>query len=123
MQTETLKELIREKDLTIKSVNEENADLRRKLKAEKLKNKKPWICIKEHPPTPGTEILAKLDYTKWGHGKSVRQSSVRFSEFEISYGGPHALTGAGKLKGLYFSIPAILHPEVVTHYINLPEID
>lgn len=121
--TENLKALIREKDLELKTAKDLIEDLRKQLKAEKLKDKNPWLCVNEHPPKPGTEIIALLDYTKWKRGKQVRQASVHFTEFPRPYGGPNSLCGSGQLKGLYFALPAVCAPGVVTHYKPIPEIN
>ncbi len=90
-----------------------------------------WISVKDNPPPyvsdtlrdKVVEVLVITDYTKWGRGKHVRIASVWFADEPRPYGGPHALTGSGMLTGIYFSIPAVLHPDVVTHWQPLPSED
>jgi len=80
-----------------------------------------WIPLtKENQPEIGSEVLVVLDYTSYGRGKRVLLARVNWAEVEISYGGPNSLTGSGRLKGLYFSLPSIVKPGIVTHYFELP---
>lgn len=81
-----------------------------------------WISVKDEPPEPNKEILVLLDYTEYNRGKSVKIATTHFTDKYIGYGGPMALTGSGKLKGLYYALPAIIHPKTVTHWMPLPEV-
>lgn len=85
-----------------------------------------WIDANICPPEPNKEIIAVLDYTPYGRKKRILMATTHHTaEGEyIEYGGPNALTGRGKLTGLYYAIPAILKPGIVTHYrhiMPLPE--
>jgi hypothetical protein len=81
-----------------------------------------WISVKENPPLPGEEVLVILDYTKWGRKKRVAMATTHFTEVGQRFGGPGSLTGTGILTGLYFALPSICNPEVVTHWMPKPEI-
>jgi len=81
-----------------------------------------WISLTKRQPLPGISVLALLDYTPYGRHKRVLIADVHLTNDRIAYGGPMALTGHGFLTGLYFSVPAILAPGVVTHWMELPEI-
>lgn len=80
-----------------------------------------WIDVKDKLPEPNTKVLVVLDYTTFNRGKNVETANTHFTETYKEYGGPNALTGSGRLKGLYFSIPAIVCPGIVTHWMPLPE--
>lgn len=83
-----------------------------------------WIKIESQDdmPEPNQEVLIVCDYTKYGRGTKINHANVHFTVEPRAYGGPNALTGSGKLQGIYFSIPAILNPEVVTHWMPLPQL-
>lgn len=83
-----------------------------------------WIKIESEVdmPNPKTYVLVILDYTEYGRGKRIEIAHVNYTEEYIPYGGPNSLTGSGMLKGIFFSIPAILHPKTVTHWMPLPEL-
>lgn len=79
-----------------------------------------WIDVKKQKPDPDQEVLVVLDYREWDRERRVETARVHHSEQQIRYGGPNALTGSGTLTGTYFSIPAIVHPDVVTHWMPKP---
>lgn len=82
-----------------------------------------WIDIndKQQQPKPNTEVLIVCDYTAFGRGRKIYQSNVYFSETPIFFGGPNSLTGQGTLTGIYFALPAIVNPKVVTHWREMPQ--
>lgn len=82
-----------------------------------------WIKIESESdmPKPGQEVLIFCDYTKFGRGVRINKANVHFTTEFQEYGGPNALTGSGTLEGTYFSVPAILKPETVTHWMPLPD--
>lgn len=90
-----------------------------------------WISVKDVLPDHGSdffpkksvEVLVLLDYSKWGREKIVEKACVWFADEPRPYGGPHSLTGSGMLTGIYFSLPSICHPDVVTHWQPLPSTD
>lgn len=88
----------------------------------RMKATNKWISIKDKKPTPLTEVLVVLDYRPWGHRRRVEIATPHYTHTRLAYGGPNALTGSGMLNGTYFSIPAIVHPDVVTHWMELPKL-
>lgn len=86
-------------------------------------NSNNWISIYKEKPPVGIDVLVLLDYTPYSekHGKRIEIAKTYYAEFERPYGGPNSLTGEGKLVGLYFAIPAVLKPGVVSHWQHLPE--
>jgi len=83
-----------------------------------------WISTKDRLPSKGDTVLIVRDYRKWDIKRKpyVGFANVGFLEIETEIGGPNALSGYHKLKGIYFSVPAILHPESVTHWMNIPDL-
>lgn len=83
-----------------------------------------WIDIKKEEPKPNQTVLVVLDYRKWdaNRPRRVEMAGTRYSEVSIRYGGPTALIGSGSLKGFYFSLPAIIPKECVTHWMPLPDL-
>lgn len=83
-----------------------------------------WIKIESQKdmPEPNQEVLIVCDYTKYGRGRKINHARVHLTIEPRPYGGPNALTGSGNLQGIYFSIPAILNPETVTHWMPLPQL-
>ena len=81
-----------------------------------------WVSVDERLPESGIKVLIQTDYTEYGKEiKNTEIANVSFTEHEIPFGGPYALSGRGMLKGIYFSIPAILNPDVVKYWIPLPQ--
>ncbi len=85
-----------------------------------------WIETSKELPPAGTEVMIVIDVRKWDlkRKRRIEKANVHFSKEQIQIGGPNALTGIHKITGTYFSIPAILHPECVTHWkpvSKLPE--
>jgi len=87
-----------------------------------------WINVKDRQPEVNSVfpkksvlVLVVLDYTKWGREKRVELASVHYADKWQQFGGPSSLTGSGHLKGIYYAIPSICHPEAVTHWMPLPE--
>ncbi len=85
---------------------------------------KNWISIKDRLPEPNKRVLIITDVRKWDKTRPIKIeiANTGFFEKEIMIGGPNALTGYHKMKGIYFSVPAILHPEIVTHWMELPNL-
>lgn len=83
--------------------------------------KNQWINIQEQQPRPNTEVLIVCDYTAFGRSRKIYQANVYFSETLICFGGPNSLTGQGTLTGIYFAVPAIVNPKLVTHWRELPQ--
>ena len=83
-----------------------------------------WVKIESEAnmPKPNQEVLIVLDYTEYGRDRRIEKAHVHFTEELRPYGGPNSLTGSGMLNGTYFSIPAILDPKIVTHWMPLPEL-
>ncbi len=79
--------------------------------------------LKNYPLEADKKYLLVLDYRPWGRSLSIEIGKSFLAKERTLYGGPNALTGHGYIeKGeIYFAIPAILHPNVVTHYIPIPE--
>ena len=89
------------------------------------------ICKKKMPvPThifdkKPKRVIVLLDYSKWGKDEQrIDIATVHQTENDElqSFGGPNSLTGSGKLKGIYFAIPAICNPDSVTHWMELPQL-
>lgn len=78
----------------------------------------------ENKPEPDTKVIAVLDYTKYGRGRRAVEANVHISDKYEEYGGPSAVIGKGKIppNTIYFSIPAIIPPEIVTHWMLMPEL-
>ena len=83
-----------------------------------------WINTKDRLPEPNKKVLIVRDVRKWDNKRPVTIDIAHtgYLEKETTIGGPNALTGYYKLKGLFFSLPAILHPESVTHWMELPSL-
>jgi hypothetical protein len=83
-----------------------------------------WIKTKDRLPEPNKKVLIVRDVRKWDEKRPVTIdiAYTGYSEEEILIGGPIALTGYHKMKGIYFSVPAILHPEEVTYWMELPSL-
>lgn len=79
-----------------------------------------WISVEDRLPEPNQQVLVVCDYTVYGRSIFLHIASVYNANKPIEYGGPNALTGRGKLTGIYFCIPAILAPKTVTHWQPLP---
>jgi len=79
-----------------------------------------WIKISDHQPIPGTDVLIVIDVTRFGRGRRIEKARVNYTPSSIQFGGPNALSGSGRLVGIFFSIPAILNPDDVTHWAYLP---
>ena len=81
-----------------------------------------WIKTTDKLPEPNKKVLIIRDVRKWNKERPVRIDIAHtgFFENETIIGGPSALTGYHKMKGIYFAVPAILHPESVTHWMELP---
>lgn len=115
-------------NLDAKHYQEEGVDFRTTLVRPKalrgLENNFGWkkIECKEDLPKPNQDVLIVCDYSKYGRGIEINHAKVHFTIESRPYGGPNALTGSGKLQGTYFSIPAILNPETVTHWMPLPQL-
>lgn len=90
-----------------------------------METKNGWISTKERLPEPGTEVLIVRDVRKWDKKRSVHVDVAKVGELkrETIIGGPKSLTGYHKLKGIYFAVPAILHPESVTYWQPLPDFE
>jgi hypothetical protein len=84
--------------------------------------KENWISTKHKMPEPYRYVLIVRDVTKWDAKRpiEVEAAYVGFFEEEREVGGPRSLTGYHKIKGLYFAVPAILHPDSVTYWQPLP---
>lgn len=92
---------------------------------EQESNKKTqWISVKDKFPEPNSRVLIVRDVTSWDKTRPifVDVANVGFLEKETRIGGPNSLTGYATIKGIYFSVPSILHPDSVTHWIQLPEL-
>jgi hypothetical protein len=81
-----------------------------------------WISINKQEPDPGMDVLVVLDYRPWGRERTVMQARVHKAETKRAYGGPNSLTGSGWLTGIYFSLPSIVAPGVVTFWMHKPEL-
>lgn len=81
-----------------------------------------WISVNDRMPEPGTMVLVCLDYRPWNKKRKILQAAVHFSPVPRPYGGPYALTGTGTVQGVFFAVPAVLNPEVVTHWMPEPEL-
>lgn len=83
-----------------------------------------WISTKDRLPNVGEKVLIVRNVKKWDEKRpiTIDVAHTGFLENETIIGGPIALTGYHKMKGIYFSVPAILHPEEVTHWMPLPEL-
>jgi len=76
-----------------------------------------WISVEDELPLPEEDVLVVLDYRKWGRDLKIHQARTHLAKegFPQKYGGPNSLTGSGYLTGIYFSLPSIVAPEIVTH--------
>jgi hypothetical protein len=83
-----------------------------------------WIKTKDKLPEPNKKVLIVRDVRKWDEKRPVIIDIAYTGVFEkeTEVGGPNSLTGYYKMKGIYFSVPAILHPESVTHWMELPSL-
>lgn len=88
---------------------------------ENYYNTPSWTRLEIKQPPVGIDVLVLLDYTLFNGTKRILIAHVHFTDEPIEYGGPNSLTGSGKLTGLYFSLPAIVKPGIVTHWMSLPE--
>lgn len=79
-----------------------------------------WISTKDRLPEPNKRVLIVRDYREWDPKRpiSIDIANTGFLDEETKVGGPNALTGYHKIKGLYFSVPAILHPGSVTYWME-----
>lgn len=75
-------------------------------------------------PEVGDRVLIVIDVRAWDKKRPRRIEIAHVGSFEnpTQIGGPHSLTGYTIIVGKYFSIPAILHPDSVTHWKPLPEL-
>lgn len=81
-----------------------------------------WQRVDNIPPIVGSDVLVFLDYAHFKPGlKRIAIAHVHFTDEPVEYGGPNSLTGSGTLTGLYFSLPAIIRPGIVTHWMPLPK--
>lgn len=89
------------------------------------KNINGWISTKERLPEADETVLIVRDYRKWDAKRKpyVDIANVGFLEKETQIGGPVSLSGYHNLQGIYFSVPAILHPDSVTFWQPIPNID
>lgn len=82
-----------------------------------------WISTKDKLPKPGERVLIIRDVRKWDDKRPIEIdiANVGYLERETRIGGPTSLTGYFNLVGIYFSVPAVLHPDSVTYWKPLPE--
>ena len=82
-----------------------------------------WISVNDIMPEEGTKVIIVRDVRKWSSKRPITISiaDVGYLDEMTRIGGPNSLTGYTNIKGIYFSVPAILHPESVTHWQPLPE--
>lgn len=122
--TQTIREIFLEYANTINIQLDENIKwLVRHLKFVYETQGQKWISTKDMLPEPDEDVLIINDVRKWDEKRPVRImiAHTGFFENQFTIGGPNALTGYHKIKGLYFAVPAILHPESVTHWMPLPK--
>ena len=83
-----------------------------------------WIKTSEQLPEPNKKVLIIIDVRKWDSNRPIRIeiANTGLLEKETIIGGPNALTGYYKMKGIYFAVPAVLHPDSVTHWMELPSL-
>lgn len=128
------------KDAYVKTLVEKNKELLQKFNRQCRANselvskyvleqdKYKWVDIEERKPDVSENgkfhyVLVKLDYTPYGMGIKVEKASVHESPKQgTNYGGPSSLTGSGRLYGVYFALPSIVAPNIVTHWMELPKI-
>ncbi len=81
-----------------------------------------WIRATDKLPEPNQKVLIVRDVRKWDSKRpiTIDLAYTGFFEEDTRIGGPIALTGYKDIKGIYFSVPAILHPEEVTHWMSIP---
>lgn len=87
-----------------------------------------WISVKDRLPDyeqvfpkKVQRVLILMNYEKWGRNEErIEIANLHFADEPQHFGGPNSLTGQGYLTGLYYSIPAIINPECVTHWQPLP---
>ena len=82
-----------------------------------------WISTKDRLPEAGQKVLIVRDVRKWDKERKVEVdiANVHFSKKQ-EFGGPNSLTGSGYLKGIYFAVPSILHPDSVTYWQPIPSL-
>lgn len=88
-----------------------------------------WVSVKDRLPEykevfprQAQRVLVLMDYKKWGRDEQrIEIACVHYASEPKKYGGPNSLTGSGYLTGIYYSLPAIINPECVTHWQPLPE--
>ncbi len=87
-------------------------------------NKDGWISTKDTLPKKGDRVLIIRDVRKWDKKRIPHSdiATVGYLETETKIGGPVSLTGYHNMQGIYFAVPAILHPDSVTHWQPLPDI-
>ena len=83
-----------------------------------------WISVKDKLPEPGQRVLIVRNVKKWDEKRpiTIDLATTGIFEKERMIGGPNSLTGYHRMKGFYFAVPAILHPESVTHWMPLPDL-
>lgn len=87
-----------------------------------------WVSVKDRLPEykevfprQPQRVLVLMDYKKWGRDEHrIEIACVHYASEPTKYGGPNSLTGSGYLIGIYYSLPAIINPECVTHWQPLP---
>lgn len=82
-----------------------------------------WIDMNDRKPLPATKVLVLLDYTEYRRDKRVEIAHVYSTAEPMRYGGPNSVTGQGWLTGLYFAIPSIVAPGIVSHWMELPDVE
>jgi len=82
-----------------------------------------WISVKDRLPNKGENVLIFRDVRKWDEKRipHIDFAQVGYLEKDTLIGGPNSLTGYSRMQGIYFAVPAILHPESVSHWMPLPE--
>lgn len=82
-----------------------------------------WIDMIDRKPLPAKKVLVLLDYTPYDRDKRVEIAYTYSTASPIRYGGPRSLSGQGWLTGLYFAIPSIVAPGIVSHWMELPDVE
>ena len=82
-----------------------------------------WVSVNDRLPKRGDQVLVVIDVRKWDAKRKLRIETaiVGFFDEPTRIGGPVSLTGYKTIQGIYFAIPAIMHPEAITHWMPLPE--
>jgi len=82
-----------------------------------------WISPKDKLPKNGDTVLIIRDVRNWDKKRKpyIDIAEVGFLERKTRIGGPISLTGYVEMEGIYFSVPAILHPESVTFWRPMPD--